>query len=267
MRAQTEEEEQSLTNMYASKVMMFVAQVAMGLLVPFAILYFASKIIFDPKARALPKRRPNILATWKAATVLTGARDGGGRILQRKHQMQVYGVKHNAGLWAFMADPVGMVQQRSPDYHQPIIPASASDMLRNGFSWVTRKVQNSGLAQLTPQLPYDAERKLDLPQTHAGLQPVDSRIHPSESRMKEAGPTWGDRAVRAIKGTVFVSNHMVPDTSGPGRTHADIMYREIQNKNAVPAMGASAVPYRMRDAWDGTADGSRIGSSPCRWSP
>lgn len=58
-RAQTEEEEQSLTNMYASKVMMFVAQVAMGLAVPFAILYFASKILFDPKARALPSGPKN----------------------------------------------------------------------------------------------------------------------------------------------------------------------------------------------------------------
>ena len=63
--------------------------------------------------------------------------------MQRKHHMQVYGVRHNAGLWGFMADPVGAMQRSSPDYHQPLVPASASDMLRNGFSWVTR-VANSG---------------------------------------------------------------------------------------------------------------------------
>ena len=94
---------------------------------------------------------------------------------------------------------------------------------------------HSGLAQPT---------SLELPQTqptHAGLQTLDSRLHPSESRIQQAGATWGDRAVRAIKGSVFVSNHtghLVPDTSGPGRSHADQMYRDMQNKNAVPAMGA-----------------------------
>jgi hypothetical protein len=39
--------------------------VSMGLLVPFAILYFASKIIFDPKVRP---GRAWVEGFWKAAS-------------------------------------------------------------------------------------------------------------------------------------------------------------------------------------------------------
>ena len=53
--------------------------------------------------------------------------------MQKKLHQQVYGVKHNAGLWAFISDPAGMM--RSPDYAQPMVPASASELLRNGFGW------------------------------------------------------------------------------------------------------------------------------------
>lgn len=101
---------------------------------------------------------------------------------------------------------------------------------------VTRKFQNPGLSQPTAQQARDVERPLDLPQTHAGLRPLDSR-------MKAAGPSWGDKAARAIKSNLFLSNHMVPDTSGPSTgSNGDRMYRELQNKSSVPAMGTCPNP-------------------------